>query len=69
MGLLSPHLTRRMPGTTMTNTQKVRTLGRINLTLFKIEETTIYNERIKTARRIATPWGESMTDLSVEIGN
>lgn len=53
----------------MTNTQKIRTLGRINLTIFKIEETIIYNERIKIAQRTETLWGESMMDTGVEIGS
>lgn len=53
----------------MTNMQKIRTLGRINLTVFKIEETIIYNERIKIAQRTGILWGESKMEISVEIGS
>lgn len=43
----------------MTNMQKMRNLGKINLTIFKID-IIIFNESIKIAQRRGNLWGESV---------
>lgn len=57
-----------VPGIITFNDAK-RNLKRINATIFKIEEIIVFDERIKTAQRIGTLWGDTMLCIGVDMGS